>query len=178
MARLILLRKSAPARELYPQAGEEVSAHHLAFGHAGLRTIAHCNLLRGERHIRHHLHRRRLPAQRIVDRIRERLIRIDRSRSARRVGGSQVENPRRIGHRKRLEQHCIHHAEDRGIGANAKRQRKHADQREPWPLLELAERVAQIVKQCGHSCLRADRESVAVIHARAGPLPRLCPGSK
>jgi len=58
----------------------------------------------------------------------------------------------RVG--QRAQQHCIQHAEDGGIGADAERHGDNDDSSEAGPLDHLAQRETQILEQNCHFCLR------------------------
>ena len=89
----------------------------------------------------------------------------------------------RVG--QRLDQHAIDDAEDRGVGADAERQREHDGQREPWAPAHAAQRQAQIAARAHRagrwcSCDRSPRGSApcfpsltcAARRAASGDMPR------
>ena len=55
-----------------------------------------------------------------------------------------------VPHRKRTEDHRVQHLINRGIRADAKRQRQHRRRRENRIVPQLAERVHQVLGQVGH----------------------------
>ena len=57
----------------------------------------------------------------------------------------------RIGHRQRLQHDRVHQGEDRGIRANAERERQHSRKGEAGRLAQLPYRVSKIMKKGIHS---------------------------
>ena len=126
-------------RGLSAEDREIVAAHHLHGNLLGLGAGAPVHLGEGEaRHLREHLV---LVAQILVVEVRERQI-----AGIALVGHEDRGQPIRFVHGNRLEQRRVHEAEDRGVGADAERQREHGDGREARALGQHAQAVAQILK--------------------------------
>src|SRR5205807_10325408 len=65
----------------------------------------------------------------------------------------------RMWNRQRVQQQAIDDAEDDHVGADSYRQSEEGSEGESWRLVQLAEGVANILKQVGHN-RSADREGI------------------
>src|SRR5687767_12471835 len=55
--------------------------------------------------------------------------------------------------RKRSQEDAVHHAKDRGVSANAKRQRDNCDSRKPGSLQQASNSVANVSQECFHDVI-------------------------
>ncbi len=102
MVALIVIRKAAAPGQTDAKAGEEHAAHHVAFRFLRLGADADRYLVDRQRHIGDHARETsRLLPERIVNRIRKRLVGIDSASSVRHIGGPQIHYAVGIGHRQR-----------------------------------------------------------------------------
>jgi hypothetical protein len=90
-------------------------------------------------------------AQRFEDRLGKRGLPVSGLCASRRrvlaIGQMHVGEPLGAAHRQQLHKGRVHHAEDRGVRADAQRQHQHHGERESRRLAQLAQRVAKVLKQ-------------------------------
>ncbi len=142
---LVRISEAAAQRQIHAQPREECPAHHVAFSLFGLGPIAHGHFAIRERHKRHEQGECLvLLPQRVVHGVGKRLLGVDGACPARRIGRPQIHQALWIAYRQRFEQHCIHHTEHRGIGADSQRQRQDRSDRKPRTLQQRTQAEAQI----------------------------------
>src|SRR5215475_4454053 len=88
---------------------------------------------------------------------------------------SEQNQPIRLSDRQFLEQHRVHHAEERRVRADAERQRKHGDGRNPLLLQQHSRPIAQVLPETLHSSLRKSAWSHTTADITPGFNPNYVP---
>ena len=155
---LVIVGRDGPAREGADTQRREVVARNelsnVRFGGARSPGAAHVEVLQTLLKGGHLAELGIVIAKLLVERIRvDAPVVLKSAEHAAIAAVAQSVELARFRDRQALEHHSVEQSEDGGVGADAQRQRDHADCREAGRLPHAAQTVAKILDQCSHSTL-------------------------